>query len=317
MSERIALVLAGGGITGVAFHSGALAALADAGWDARSADLIIGTSAGSMSGAMLRLGVPPADLLARAQGRMPSAATQALFTQVAPGGQPVVPEMRLPSDLRPADPAALWRALFRPPGRGQRAALLAAAVPAGTVDTTELIGEQFAALFPTWPKGYWAVAVRVSDGARVVFGRDREPPVPLAVAASCAIPGFFKPVEIDGARHVDGGVYSMANADLAAGADIVIVSSPLSIAGRNAGRPGPDLASRRLLRAQLDRQVRGLRRAGAHVLTLQPDGEMRRALGTNPMDPNQRARVGTTVYDAMARRLHHPNAKELLARLTA
>ena len=84
-----------------------------------------------------------------------------------------------------------------------------------------------------WPaEPLWICALRLSDGARVVFGRDAapEPDVGTAVEASSAIPGFFAPVVIDGERYVDGGAHSPTNADLVAriGLDLVIVVSPMS-----------------------------------------------------------------------------------------
>jgi len=62
---RIALVLGAGGVIGQAYHAGVLSALAEhAGFDAREADVIVGTSAGSITGTVLRLGVSPRDLAA-------------------------------------------------------------------------------------------------------------------------------------------------------------------------------------------------------------------------------------------------------------
>src|SRR5436305_3173470 len=52
--SKIGLVLGADGLTGDAFHRGLLRALSDRGYDARSADVIVGTSAGSMVGAFLR-----------------------------------------------------------------------------------------------------------------------------------------------------------------------------------------------------------------------------------------------------------------------
>src|SRR4051812_50070726 len=66
---RVGLVLGAGGPVGHAFHSGVLAALAEGGWDARDAAVIVGTSIGAVTGALLRAGVSPADLHARATGR--------------------------------------------------------------------------------------------------------------------------------------------------------------------------------------------------------------------------------------------------------
>ena len=54
--QRTALVLGGGGITGIAWEIGLLAGLADAGVDLAGADLVVGTSAGSVVGAQLATG---------------------------------------------------------------------------------------------------------------------------------------------------------------------------------------------------------------------------------------------------------------------
>src|SRR5688500_8760504 len=54
--QRTALVLGGGGITGIAWEIGLLAGLAEAGTDLSDADLVVGTSAGSVVGAQLTSG---------------------------------------------------------------------------------------------------------------------------------------------------------------------------------------------------------------------------------------------------------------------
>src|SRR4051812_27370312 len=78
MDMRVGLVLGGGGLSGIAFHAGALCAMEhDLGWDPRSAELIVGTSAGSVVGALLRFGVPASDLAARATGAVTSTGTTA------------------------------------------------------------------------------------------------------------------------------------------------------------------------------------------------------------------------------------------------
>lgn len=287
----------------MAFHSGALAALEDTtGWDPRKAELIVGTSAGSVAGSMLRLGVSTADQIARVSGGEPSAATQALFAKVGATGPPSFPTFSPPRTLAPVDPQALARALTRR-GRQRRVALLAAAIPEGIVDTSEtrsMLGQ----LFDDFPDGLWVCAVRVSDGELVVFGRDDiEATVAEAVGASTAIPGFFKPVTIDGEKYVDGGLRSMANADLAAGQglDVVVVSSPMTFAPVAPGAVGAALSGP--LRQRLRRELRKLRADGTPVLVLEPDRNLRLTMGANPMNPERRADVMLATRDAVAKTL--------------
>ena len=84
---RVGLVLGAGGAVGHGFHAGTLAALAEvAGWDARSADIVVGTSAGSVVGAMLRAGADPSDLFARAVGEPMSGAGR--LSSTASRGRP-------------------------------------------------------------------------------------------------------------------------------------------------------------------------------------------------------------------------------------
>ncbi len=65
----VGLVLGAGGVVGQAYQAGVLAALQrEAGWDARDASIIVGTSAGSVTGAALRVGVPATDLAASLYG---------------------------------------------------------------------------------------------------------------------------------------------------------------------------------------------------------------------------------------------------------
>src|SRR3978361_1851615 len=115
---RIGLVLGGGGLVGAAFHAGALAALHSAlGLDSRCAETIVGTSAGSLVGALLRRGVPPGDLAALTVGgraeTTPSSIAECLC---AP---PVFPPFELRSLLRrprlprPDLMAALWLRTLR------------------------------------------------------------------------------------------------------------------------------------------------------------------------------------------------------------
>jgi NTE family protein len=319
---RIGLVLGAGGAVGHAFHAGVVAGLADAtGWDARDAEVIVGTSAGSIVGAILRAGGSPPDIFARATGGDLSAAGRVLLARADAHtrGLPGIPE-RAPRRRFSAmsSPRGVANAVLRPwplrPG-----ALAAAALPAGSV-STELVAAGLRALFVTWPEApLWITAVALDSGRRVTFGRDdTEADVASAVAASCAIPAFFEPVVIDGVRYVDGGVHSPTNADLLADCalDLVIVSSPMSIA-RGAARLAPDQPARRIARLALGREVQRLQRRGTPVLTFQPTRDDLAVMGFNAMDERRRSAVATQVRQSARRRLVRADARERVLLLTS
>jgi NTE family protein len=307
--RRIGLVLGAGGVVGHAFHTGVLAALATAaGWDARDAEIVVGTSAGSVVGALLRTGQSADELAARSITAPPTT-----IPDRAPrrGGLP-----------RMASPATFVRAAW-PPFRPVRpGALAAAALPAGQV-SSELVAAGLRPLFTNgWPdRRLWVCAVRLDTGRRVVFGRAGAPPdVPVAdaVAASCAIPTFFEPVTIGGVRYVDGGVHSPTNADLLAGEnlDLVVVSSPMSVAG-NRLRPNFDLPGRRVARLYLGREAARVRRSGTPVLTFQPTAPDLAVMGLNAMDPGRREAVTRQARESAIRRLERPDARDRLELLGA
>jgi NTE family protein len=304
-APRVGLVLGAGGVAGGAFHAGVLAAIAEAtGWDPRRATVVVGTSAGSITGASLIAGLSAADLLARSEGRPMSAAGTQLMAGVGPPRRPP-PLQSGGRPRRPADIAArLARAVARPL-EARPLALAAGLLPEGRVGT-ELISAAIAGLpLHSWPGSrLWVCAVRERDGRLVVFGRDQRPPIPDAVAASCAIPGFYRPVSIDGEPFVDGGAHSPTNADVLAGLrlDLVVVSSPMSVVG-----PGLRLAFdqpvRRWSRLVLETEAHRLRRQGTHVITFQPTAADAAVIGPNPMDPDRRAVVARQARDSALRRL--------------
>ncbi|MGD9705672.1 MAG: patatin-like phospholipase family protein [Acidimicrobiia bacterium] len=319
-TAHIGLVLGAGGVAGGAFHAGVLAALEESiGWDPRRADVIVGTSAGSITGATLRAGLSAADVLARATGTPVSAEGARLLRGV---GSPISPPQRErgPGRQRPrADIAVtLARAAARP-FSARPLALLAGLLPEGTIGT-EFISESLASLHPGGWSGdaLWICAVRQRDGRLVVFGRDLRPSVADAVAASCAIPSFFRPVEIDDEAYIDGGVHSPTNADVLGRdgrIDLVVVSSPMSHAGsvRRAGIS----PVRRWSRALLDAEAFRLRRRGAHVIAFQPTGEDSTVMGANAMDPRRRAAIARQARESTLRRLERHDTRERLAPLLA
>ena len=307
-------------MVGGAFHAGVLAALEEAtGWDPRHAAIVVGTSAGSVTGAGLRAGLGAADMLARASGRPMSPEGEALMRHVqAPG--PMVP-LRPNRAVRP--PAQLAATLARAAARPFRArpwALLAGLLPEGSVSTA-MISQGIAPLFGGgWPsEALWVCAVRQADGRRVVFGRDEETAtLPAAVAASCAIPGFFEPVAVDGTSYIDGGVHSPTNADVlrsaASDLDLVLVSSPMSLAGRRVGL-GVDRPVRRWSGALLDAEALRLRRRGLHVVAFQPTADDAEVMGLNAMDPERRATVARAARASTLRRLERSDTRTRLAGL--
>lgn len=313
---RIGLVLGAGGVAGGAFHAGVLSALYEAtGWDPRTAEVIVGTSAGSIAGASLRAGLSAPDLLARALGRPLSPAGARLMSAVGPPLRPPSPRMarpRLPSAAEVA--STLARAAARP-FAARPAALLAGLLPEGQV-ASEFISGAMAMLHPHgWPaKPLWVCAVRRSDGVLEVFGRDKRPRLADAVAASCAIPGFFRPLEIDGQQYIDGGVHSPTNADLLADGslalDLVIVSSPMSYAGSRLTMAQP---SRRWSRLLLDAEALQLRRRRIPVTAFQPIAKDVAVMGLNAMDPDRRAQIADQIHASTLRRLERADVRERLA----
>jgi NTE family protein len=150
----------------------------------------------------------------------------------------------------------------------------------------------------------------------VVFGRRGAPATPPApaVAASCAIPGWFAPVRIGGSRYVDGGAHSLTNLSQIAGADLdlVLVSAPLGHAGgsgyRNAIRPAA--------RAQLALEAQSLRRQGVPVVAFQPTVEDQAVMGPDAMDASRRAAVVHQVRASTRARLRRPDLARRLAVLS-
>lgn len=283
---RIGLVLGGGGASGLAFHAGVLWALQhDLGWDARTADIIVGTSAGSIVGALLRTDVAPEDLAAWATDAHPSTEGH-LFRAVMAAADTNVTRRAIPRITMPV--VHMLKALRHP---SQIPGAMATMLPHGFQDhsphVTSLIGLE------TWPtRPLWISATRLGDGHLEWFGRDSHlggTTVELAdaVAASCAIPVLARPVRIGDHRYLDGSVKSPTHADVLLGADLdlVVVLSPMGhLAGRN---PLREAAHRRVRR-----EVALLERAGMAVQLISPDRATVDIMGLNMLD---RARTGAVM----------------------
>lgn len=315
---RVGLVLGGGGVVGQAYHAGALRALEEAtGWDPRSAEIMVGTSAGSHVAALLRAGLSAPDLAARSAGEQLSPEGRRIVRHIGPP-EPV-PRPRLRA-VGVASPALLLRSLARP--WAARAGTLAAAlIPPGRVSLEPLAARTNWLFGHEWPEEtLWVPAVRLSDGQRTVFGRAGAPrtEVGTAVAASCAVPGWFAPVTIDGDRYVDGGAHSTTNLDLVAGLDLdlVVVISPMTVA-RGATPLRLDYAARAGLRFRLKAETRAVRKTGTPVALLQPTAADLAVMGVNAMNPGRRHPVVTQAYTSTLRVLEHPESRDPLWLLAA
>lgn len=318
---RIGLVLGAGGVIGYAFHAGVLKALHEqTGWDPRDAEVVVGTSAGSHVGALLRAGLSAADVAARYSRDPLSGEGASILRRLGPAEPIPRPRLRAAGM---AAPGMVVRSLVRPRRGVRLGAVAAAALPVGQVALDPFMARLNWLFDGAWPqRRLWLPAVRLRDGRRVVFGRDGDAPttdVGCAVAASCAVPGWFRPVVIDGDRYVDGGVHSPTNADLAAAEDVdlLVVSSPMSVA-RGAWNPKAALNGRGTLRFLLGRELRAAHRAGIPVLAFQPTADDLAVMGLYGMNPRHARAVARQAHASAtgrleARRIPAPAAEVLAA----
>jgi NTE family protein len=272
------LVLGGGGIAGIAWEIGMLAGLAEAGVDATGADLVVGTSAGSVVGTLVRTdGVDIATLYAN---------------QLVPDKHSAEQPVTFDGQRMAADFAAAMSGTTS--ARQARARIGALALAAPTVDEQQR-HEIIAARLPShdWPTERLLItAVAVDTGEAAVFDRTSGVGLVDAVAASCAVPGVWPPTTINGRRYMDGGVRSLTNADLAKSCDRVLIVAPMSIPS---GGPMRTIEDEVALLAP-DREV----------FVIRADDPAMAAFGTNPLDPATRvpsARAGyqqaATIVDAV------------------
>ncbi|WP_424214917.1 patatin-like phospholipase family protein [Streptomyces sp. BI20] len=263
--EGTALVLGGGGLAGIGWETGILHGLAEAGVDLFDADLVVGTSAGSLVGAQLSGGLlSPRALWERQLGD--------------PSGEPV-------GRLAPAGMVRFAGALLRSTDvRAYRRRVAAFALATDTreseADRKAVIADRLVS--PVWPgRRLLITAVDTATGALKVFDRDSGVDLVDAVAASCAVPGVWPPITIGAERYVDGGIRSSANADLARGRRRVVVIAPMALGTGLVPHPAA--------------QVARLREEGARVALITPNAASKACFGRNPLDPARRepaARAG-------------------------
>jgi|HubBroStandDraft_4_1064222.scaffolds.fasta_scaffold271046_1 NTE family protein len=278
MNHR-ALVLGGGGVAGIAWLTGLLFGLSEQSVDLRNAELILGTSAGSAVAAQLGCPLSLEELYRR---------------QVDPALQTreITPDPRLlaqlleafPTVATPCDRAELIRKVgqwaLRAPtvSEAERRSVVAARLPVHV-----------------WPERLLHItAVDTESGETRIFDRLSGTDLVDAVAASCAVPGVWPPVTIDGRRYMDGGVRSSDNADLARGYGRIVVLSPNG------------LRADEIVAFPLQEQMDILENSGAQTFLIEPDDLSRRAIGINPLLPETRkpaAEAGRAQSQTIAKRL--------------
>jgi NTE family protein len=252
-----ALVLGGGGTSGVAWETGILKGLRDAGVDLTHSDLIVGTSAGAIVGACIASGEDVDALYARQLASPPATPPRDITALLKARA-----ELQRPGDLTPLSAAGLIRL-------GE----MALAAPTESEESRLATVRSYLPAAATWSdRAFLITTIDVVSGELVVWSKDSNVPLANAVASSCAAPMIAPPATINGRRYMDAGVLSATNAHLASGYDLVIV---LAIS-----REGPGVMSN---------EVEKLRSEGARVEVVAPDARSAAAIFPNILDLTKRA----------------------------
>ena len=264
MTTRRALVLAGGGLAGIAWETGVLCGIADeSSTSARlllASDVLVGTSAGSAVAAQVSSGCTLEELFVRQVAET--------STEIDPGVDiDTIVELFLAAL---GDPNTLGN---NKSGQAQRIGAVALA--------TETVPEPvrrnvIAQRLPSheWPdRELRLTAIDTGTGELVVFDRNSGVELVDAVAASCAVPGAWPPVTIAGRRYMDGGVASSVNLGVADDCDAVVVMSPVGVDAPSPFGEGPA--------AEIDAFP------GA-AFAIFADDDSLAAFGPNPLDPRCR-----------------------------
>ena len=288
------LVLGGGGRAGDAWLTGVLAAIEDAsGFALSGCDYFVGTSAGAVVAARLAAGSalrrPAADSTVAAPPRPVPEASAFTTWALALGGPAASIGMRVAT--RPAASARALGLRLIPSGGEPIGPLLREAPASGSVGAGGRLGAGDA----SWDGRLRVVAVERRSGRRVVFGAPGAPHATVgeAVRASCSVPGMFAPTVIGGHEYVDGGVWSLTNADVAPsarGAHLLLLAPTASLY-----RPlSPWL--RAASRAAFLLEASVLTARGATVQTVTPDRSAAAAIGRQLMASEQMAAIHASGY---------------------
>jgi NTE family protein len=321
---NVGLVLGAGGVLGGAWLVGALEALArETGWDPGSADCIVGTSAGSMIGGLIACGVPPWFMAAHSAGEdLEVDGLGGAHGDRSAGAR----YGHAPGDPRPrAGLLAAGARLAGPPvplrardGRGGLAAardrVHRAAEGHDPPHRRRRLGAASAPARRRLPLRQWRPRALRRPGAPRGAGRRSR--------ASCAIPGFYHPVTINGHRYVDGGIRSTSNLDLLAGLglDLVVCLHPMSsLHTASASGLAERLAGALCQQAgrRMQREARRVLAAGTDVVVLQSNVVDLDAMGTNLMSRRRRHDVVETAVRSVTEHLRKSGLSERLQCLPA
>jgi NTE family protein len=279
-----------------------------------------------MMGALLASGVPPWFMVAHSKGDSFEGLTGADGRPAATADRAAGATFRLHKGLPPIGPGS-WKLIARSlsaPNQHRGTALAAGWLPRGFISTEPLKDTVRRVVPEGWADhpNLWIVACDYSTGRRVAFGRDDAPDAELAdaVAASCAIPGFYHPVTIANRRYVDGGLWSTSNLDILRNEhlDLVICLNPTSsLHPTLAWNPAERIAAatRTLSGRRLGSEAKKLRAKGTGVVLIQPTDEDLEQMGPNLMSRRNRNPVIDTAIRTVGEQLREPGNRELLTDL--
>ncbi len=303
--------MGGGGITGAAFQFGALLTLQMAtGWNPNNADVLIGTSSGAITGAMVR-------------GNQLSLET---FIGNA-GSRDEVADVLRERVYRRSRPSGVLRWVRRGVIPGLRRPDLNLVLGSPSIHSTEGISEWIEGalgdLADTWPdRATVIVAFDLHERRRVAFGTEEAPAAALknAVAASTAVPFVFQPVQIRDRWYADGGITSGTSVDLLLGSeeplDLVIVVAPLAASEKRPGARFYEDIFDRFGRTALEQEVAlvGQRWPDTDFVILRPDHRVLEAARPNPMSAEAAMPAFLRTLRSMKHELAAPATWDVLER---
>lgn len=341
--SKIALVLAGGGITGAVYEIGALRAIDDLLVNRRinDFDVYVGTSAGALVGAYMANGYTPHAIMQAVDNRHPELRAMSVGDVLSINVEDMARQVC-------GLPRLIWRTGMNLVTRWRDLAVsdilweLSAWLPSGLYDGRSLeryVHETLnstgrANQFDALAKELYIVATELDTGERAIFGSNLTPDVPisLAVAASSAVPVLYRPVQIGNRDYVDGGLHGAASLDLAieAGAKLVVCINPMVPLNSTRSHPDEQYIRRHGLQAIINQTVRTLlhntvryhvknlrvKYPDVDIILIQPDVGDSAMFAVNPMHYAMRLMVAEHGFASVTRGLlqHFDHFEQILSR---